>query len=165
MKTLAVLLVSLPLCAQSAGTSAPIQTPSSAKPALPNWAGCGASFSDPGWAGWCALAIPAVVSQQIYSYTMYSVLPNGSKTPTITTTTGGAIIIRQFPLAGGTLNIIGLGTVGVAVSSTATTGSFAGGGLALWKAKAGWTFEVGGIQTKAGTINKPELIAGTGWTW
>lgn len=145
------------------------QTPVAPSAATPmaslKWAGCGASFSDPGFAGWCAIAIPAVQSQGIYSFSLYQFLPNGAKVPSTSTSTGMAIIIRQFPLGRGVLNFLGLGTAGVSTSSTATTASFSGGGIALWKSKGGWTLEAGALENKAGTINKPTWLLGSGITW
>ena len=132
---------------------------------LPMWAGCGTSFSDPGWMGWCALAVPVVQSQGIYSWTMYQFLPNGGHPPTMVTSTGGAIILRSFPFHAGKLDIIGLGAVGVAVTSSATTLSPSGGGLALWRAKKGWTFAVGAIENTVAGVSKPQWIGGPGLTW
>jgi hypothetical protein len=132
---------------------------------LPKWAGCGPSFANPGWLGWCAMAVPAIQSQGIYSYTMYQFLPNGGKTPTVSTTTGGAIILRTWHPTIGRIDILGLGTVGVATTSTATTGAFSGGAVAVFTSKRGWTMEAGGIENKAGASPKPQWIAGPGLTW
>jgi len=133
--------------------------------ALPKWAGCGGSFSDPGWLGWCALAIPIVQSQGLYSWTMYQFLPNGSQVPSVVTSTGGALILRSFKLKNGMLDFIGLGAVGVAVTASATSFSPSGGGLVLWRGKHGWTIEAGAIENKVGSVTKPQWILGPGLTW
>lgn len=153
MKRLALLFcLCIPSWAQSAAS-------------LPKWAGCGVSFSDPGWLGFCAMAIPVVQSQGIYSWTMYQFLPNGAKVPSVVTSTGGAMILRSFPIRTGKLDIIGLGAVGVAVTSTATSFSPSGGGLALWRSAKGWTFQIGAIENKVAGVTKPQWIAGPGLTW
>jgi hypothetical protein len=150
--------------APSSGQTTP-PAASTTPPGLPKWGGCGASFSNPGWLGWCALAIPVVQSQGIYSWTMYQFIPNGSAVPAVVTSTGGAMILRSFAIRKGKLDIIGLGAVGVAVTSTAASFSPSGGGLALWRSAKGWTLEVGAIENKVGSVTKPQWIAGPGITW
>ena len=61
-----------------------------------HWAGCGASFSDPGFAGWCAIAVPVVSSRGLYSFSMYEFLPNSGKPPTTATITGLALLLREW---------------------------------------------------------------------
>jgi hypothetical protein len=96
---------------------------------------------------------------------MYQFLPNGSKVPSIVTSTGGAMILRSFAFRTGKLDIIGLGAVGVAVTSTATSFSPSGGGLVLWRSAKGWTIQAGAIENKVGSATKPQWIAGPGITW
>jgi hypothetical protein len=96
---------------------------------------------------------------------MYQFLPNGSKVPSIVTSTGGAMILRSFAFRTGKLDIIGLGAVGVAVTSTATSFSPSGGGLVLWRSAKGWTIQAGAIENKAGSVTKPQWILGPGLTW
>ena len=161
VRVLGLLLAPLALCGQSAPPSpAP---PVSLPPA--KWAGCGATFANPGWLGWCALAMPVVASQGVYSWTMYQLVPVNRHPPTVSTTTGPGIILRSFKGSRGTLDLLGIGAAGVAVTSSATTGAFSGGGVALWKAKSGWTFEFGFLENKAGASVKPQWIGGPGLTW
>jgi len=158
------LSLSLGLWAQSPATPAS-SAPSPAALSLPKAAGCGATFSDPGWLGYCFLAIPVVSSQGIYSWTMYQFLPNGLRTPTVLTSTGGAMVLRFWKFKSGTLCVVGVGAVGAAVSATATTFSPSGGGIVLWASKPGWTFEAGAIENEVAGVTKPQWIAGPGLTW
>jgi hypothetical protein len=146
----------------------PMCVAQSPTPALPNWAGVGSLYNSsysPHYSGWAALALPVSTTAQAYSFTLYQAVPAVGKTPTISTTTGIATILRQFKTAGGTLYFLGLGTVGAAVSSTATTGAFAGGGGAVWRWASGLTAELFGIQNKAASSASPELLGGIGFTW
>ena len=168
MKGAALFFLSLGVWAQApAAASAPPSPPSSSAtpPTLPKAAGCGASFSDPGWLGYCYLAIPVVPSQGVYSWTMYQFLPNGLHAPTVLTSTGGAMILRRWNFSAGTLFLIGVGAVGAAISSSAATFSPSGGGIAMWASKQGWTFEAGAIENKVGSVTQPQWIAGPGLTW
>ena len=132
------------------------QTPS-------HWAGCGASFADPGFSGWCAIAVPVVASQGLNSFSFYQFLPNGNRPPTVATNSGLSLLLRSWKIGTSTLQLHGIGAPGVAVTSTATTFSPAGGGIALWQSSKGWTAEVGAIENKV--TGKPNWIAGVGLVW
>jgi hypothetical protein len=135
---------------------------------LPNWAGAGTQYGasdSPKWSGWAAMALPISQSQSVYSYTEYQAIPVKGKTPTISTTTGLSTILRTIKIGTKTLYVMGLGTVGAAVSSTATTGSFSGGGGAWLRWPSGFTAEVIMQQSKAAAPAKPDLAAGFGYTW
>jgi hypothetical protein len=95
---------------------------------------------------------------------MYQFIPNGAHVPATVTSTGAAMIIRQFPFKAGWLNFIGVGAVGVAITSTATSFSPSGGGLAQWVSKRGWTFQVGAIENNVNGA-KATWIAGPGMVW
>jgi len=147
------LLISIPVVAQTPATK------------LPNAAGCGASFSDPGWTGYCYFATPMVSSQAIYSFSLYQFIPNGKSVPTESTTTGAALDVRQFAFKAGTLHIFLLGTLGVGTSATAVTLATSGGGLVLWRSAKGWTISAGGIENKASGVTRPQWVLGPGLTW
>ncbi len=147
------------------GVSCVAQSPA---PALQNWAGVGSLYNSsysPHYSGWAALALPVSTTAQAYSFTLYQAVPVSGKTPTISTTTGVATILRTFKTSKGTLFIVGLATAGVSTSSSATTGAFAGGGGALWRWLSGLTAQVFGIQNKAANATGPELLGGLGFTW
>jgi len=128
--------------------------------------GSGYSSADsPHFGGWAALALPVSQSQGIYSYTLYQAAPVAGRAPTISTTTGVAMILRSFATKRGTLYVLGLTTAGAAVSGTATTGAFSGGGIGVWKFPGGFTVEFGGTAEKAGAGTRPSLKLGGGWSW
>src|ERR1035438_10536714 len=104
---LALFLAALPLIAQTA----PV-----APAAMAHAAGCGANFSSPGWLGYCYLAIPVSASQGLYSWTMYQFIPNAGRVPSTVTSTGAALILRSFTFSRGTLDILGVGAIGAAVT-------------------------------------------------
>ena len=139
------------------------------KPTLPNWAGAGAEYGSsdsPHFSGWAALALPVSTAAQAYSFTMYQAIPAAGHVPTISTTTGVATILRTIPTkTHGAVYFLGLGTAGAAVTGTATTAAFAGGGGAVWHLPSGFTVEVFAIQNKAGAAAKPNVLLGGGWTW
>lgn len=146
----------------------PMCVAQSPMPALPNWAGVGSIYNSsysPHYSGWAALALPVSTTAQAYSFTLYQAVPAQGKTPTISTTTGVATILRSFKTSRGTLYFLGLATAGVATSSTSTTGAFAGGGGALWRWLSGLTAQLFGIQNKAASGASPELLGGIGYTW
>jgi hypothetical protein len=153
---LALLLAALPLIAQTA----PV-----APAAMAHAAGCGANFSSPGWLGYCYLAIPVSASQGLYSWTMYQFIPNAGRVPSTVTSTGAALILRSFTFSRGTLDILGVGAIGAAVTGTATSFSPSGGGVAMWLSPARWTFMAGALEEKVGAVTKPAWIAGPGLTW
>jgi hypothetical protein len=160
MKLASLLLLSSYAFAQSppAPASAPLQ----------NWAGLGTQYGtsdSPHFSGWAALALPLSQSQSIYSYTEYMAIPVKGKPPTTSTTTGLATILRTIHIGDKTLYILGLATAGAAVSSTATTGSFQGGGGAFLRWTSGFTVEVVVQQSKAAGPAKPEVLAGVGFAW
>ena len=161
LKLLAIAaLLSLTCVAQS---PAPAQSSS-----LDNWAGVGSIYNSaysPHFSGWAALALPVSTTAQTYSFTLYQAVPVAGKTPTISTTTGAATILRTIKIQDGALYLIGLATAGVATSSTATTGAFAGGGGAFLKFATGFTLELVAIQNKAAASASPELLGGIGYTW
>jgi hypothetical protein len=135
-------------------------------PKLDNWAGAGAVYSEsdtPHFTGWAALAVPVSTAAQAYSFTLYQALPVKGKTPTISTTTGLATILKSYRR----LYLLGIATVGAATTSTAATGAFAGGGFLVYRFKAlrWYTAEIGAIQNKAGGAAKPDVLAGLGVTW
>lgn len=149
-------LLSLTLAAQSPA------------PVLQNWAGAGSLYNSsysPHYSGWAALALPVSATAQAYSFTLYQAVPVSGKTPTISTTTGVATLLRTFKIQDGALYFIGLATAGVATSSTATTGAFAGGGGAFLKWPSGITVELVAIQNKAAGSASPEILAGMGYAW
>lgn len=155
MKTVIFALLASCVCAQPAK--------------LPNWAGVGSEYSSstaPHFTGWAAIALPIVSSEQLYSYSMYQTIPSTGKVPTVSTTTGLATILRTFPIPKrGAIYLMGLATAGAANTGTATTGAFAGGGMLVWRKPSGLTFEIGALQTKAGSTAKPLVLGGIGWAW
>jgi len=151
MKYWLYLILLLPLAAQT-------------KQTLPNWVGAGGSYDSadsPKFSSWVAMALPVSTSQQVYSYSMYQILPVSGHVPTISTTTGLATIIRQV----GRVTILGLATAGVATTGTAAVGAFAGGGMGVYRFKSGFTLEAGAIVNKSGGAAKPQYLLGGGWTW
>jgi hypothetical protein len=153
-------LLSLTCVAQS---PAPAQSSS-----LDNWAGAGSLYNSaysPHYSGWAALALPVRTTAQAYNFTLYQAVPAKGKSPTISTTTGAATILRTIKLKDGALYFVGLATAGAAVSTSATTGAFAGGGGAFLKWPSGLTVEVVAIQNKAAASASPEILVGVGYTW
>ena len=153
-------LLSLTCVAQS-----PVTAPASS---LDNWAGAGPLYSSsysPHYSGWAGLALPVSSTAQAYSFTLYQAVPAIGKVPTISTTTGVATILRTIKIQDGAIYFIGLATAGVATSSTATTGAFAGGGGAFLKFATGFTVELVALQNKAAASASPEILAGVGYTW
>jgi hypothetical protein len=143
----------------------PTPAPSSG---LDNWAGVGSLYNSaysPHYSGFAALALPVSSAAQAYSFTLYQAVPVAGKTPTISTTTGVATILRTIKIQSSTLFLVGLATAGVATSSTATTGAFAGGGGAFLRFATGFTCELVAIQNKAASSASPELLGGLGYTW
>jgi hypothetical protein len=137
-------------------------------PALPNWIGLGGGYSSadsPHMGGWAAMALPVSQSQSVYSYTVYEAIPVRGRVPTISTTTGMATILRTLTVNRGTLYVLGLVTAGTAVTATAVTGAFSGGGLGVFKFRNGFTIEAGATAEKAGTGTRPSFKLGGGWTW
>ena len=126
----------------------------------PYWfgAGGGSGTSGGNGLGWAALAVP-IGTSQVYSYSAHQI-----QGPHTSTTTGLATIIRQYKAGSGTFYLLGLATAGVA-QGTATTGAFSGGGLGVWRSKSGWTWEIGAIQSKAGTPARAVLLMGFGKCW
>lgn len=130
-----------------------------------HWAGCGASFSDPGFAGWCALAVPVVSSRGLYSFSMYEFLPNSGKPPTTATVTGLALLLREWQTkAQDSIGVYGIGApAGVAVTSTATQFNPAWGGIGIFRRHTGWTVEAAGIKNQV--TGKIDWKLGAGLTW
>jgi hypothetical protein len=110
-----------------------------ANAALPgNWVGTGATYSSaahPRIGAWVSLAILANRQTGIYSYSSYDILPRAGKVPTTAARTGVALLLRQV----GPVYVLGLGTAGASTSATATTGSFSGGGAAVYRFKTSWS--------------------------
>ena len=68
------------------------QTPS-------HWAGCGASFADPGFrAGARSPQAPVVASQGLNSFSFYQFLPNGNHPPTVATNSGLSLFLRSWKI-------------------------------------------------------------------
>jgi hypothetical protein len=141
-------LLTLSVCAQ---------TPTPAK--LPNFAGAGAMWSNPGWTGAAVLAVPVLTNAQLYSFTLYQ---EGFAKGKLTTTTSTGLdeVLKTFRVGGGTMMVHGIVTFGVTTSSTATTGSFPYGGGVTWAAK-GWAPGVFVIKNAA----KPSLMVVVGRYW
>ena len=117
-----MLLAGVPLLAQTAK--------------LPNWAGAGAMFSNPGFTAVGAMAVPVVSSAQLYSFTLYQEGFAAGKLTT-TTSTGLDECLKTFKVAGGTAMVHVILTFGVTTTTTSTTGTFPYGGGVTWAAK-GW---------------------------
>ena len=152
------------LLAVTAIAQTPTPAPAPTKLTLPDWFGGGAEFG-PHWGSWAALALPMSQSQAIYSYSLYEALLVKGKVPTISTTTGLATILRQYSTKKGTLYLLGLATAGAAVTATATTASFSGGGIGVWKFSNGFTLEIGATAEKAGAGTTYNYKAGWGRTF
>jgi hypothetical protein len=141
-----------------------------AQPQAPNhWAGCGSQYSSsdsPRWSGWCSVALEISTSQKLYSYSLYQIIPVPGKAPTTSTITGGWLDLKDQSIGRfGSLHVGGLLAAGAAVSSTATTGAFAGGGLGIWVLPSKLTVEFGVIQNKAAANARPQILLGFGRTW
>lgn len=152
------------LFAIAVGCAAQPATPAAPAPAkilLPDWYGGGAGYG-PHWSAWAALAMPLNQAQAIYSYSLYESVLEKGQVPTTKTTTGIATILRQIETRHGTLYVFGLATAGAAVTATASTGAFAGGGFALWKFRKGYTLELAVTEESAGGTTKPVFKAGWG---
>jgi len=134
---------------------------------LPNWLGTGGSYSgaSPHWGGWGAIALPISQGQQIYSYSGYEATAHRHTVPTVSTTTGLATVLRSFTRDKTGLYILMLATAGEATSSSATTASFSGGGMALFRFKSGFTLELIVTADKSASPTVPNFKLGSGWAW
>jgi hypothetical protein len=98
-----------------------------------------------------SLVIAVNKANAIYSYSSYDVQPVAGKIPMTSARTGVATILKQI----GPVYVLGLATAGGAATSTATTGSFAGGGAVVYRYKTSpWTgiFEVQVVSNTGRTI-------------
>lgn len=119
--------------------------------------------SSPKPAGFAAIALP--IGQGTWSYSMYQVYFVARK-PVTATSTGLAKSLWCKAIKGVEACVLGLGTVGAATSSTATTSSFnAGGGVNLKGIFKQWpsiSIFFGGMQTKAGSTSPALAILAIG---
>lgn len=119
--------------------------------------------SSPKPAGFAAIALP--IGQSSWSYSMYNVYFVAGR-PVTATSTGLAKALWCKSIKSVEACVLGLGTVGAATSSTATTASFtAGGGVNLKGIFKPWpsiSVFMGAIQTKAGSTSPALAILGIG---
>jgi|SRR5580692_7548404 hypothetical protein len=130
----------------------------------PNWVGAGGGY-DPGGSprvtAWESLAIVVNEASQLYSYSTYDVIPQRNAVPVTSARTGGAMVLRKF---GGSVYLLGFATIGAATSNSATTGSFSGGGILLYRFKPGWTVE-GAVRAVNGSATSKVMEFGFGKTF
>jgi hypothetical protein len=135
-------------------------------PSLPsNWAGVGAGYNptgSPKATGWASFATLISKTQMIYSYTTYDVIPQKGAVPVTSARTGFATVVRTL---GPQLYILAFGTAGVSQTSTATTGTFSGGGLLAYLFKNGWTAVICVRGASGGVAQNPILEGGFGRAW
>jgi hypothetical protein len=121
----------------------------------PNWVGAGGGY-DPGGSprvtAWESLAIVVNEASQLYSYSTYDVIPQRNAVPVTSARTGGAVYL------------LGFATIGAATSNSATTGSFSGGGILLYRFKPGWTVE-GAVRAVNGSATSKVMEFGFGKTF
>lgn len=136
---------------------------SSQAQALPkNWIGCGIGYSST-LSGWCSIAAQ-ISSQGLYSYTTYDVQRAKGSVPITSVRTGFALELRHFQISKSwDFYILGLATGGTSETSSAITGSFSGGGLAVVK-HGGWTLPVG-IRQSSGASQGKVVEAAIGFSW
>jgi hypothetical protein len=129
----------------------------------------GNTTTSPKPSAFAAMAVELNASQQIYSWTMYQVVGIPGKTPSIQTTTGVATVVRTLTLGSVIVDIVGIGSVGAATTSTATTSAFNGGGGAmirnLFKRWPGLLIWLGALQDKAGSSNMTQWMFSLGRTF
>jgi hypothetical protein len=141
---------------------------------LPSWAGAGASYdssASPHYSAWGAIAIPVSTALGAYSFTVEQpLLVNGKLSTSVTT--GIDDILKTLPMGAGVLTVHGIGTLGVATTSTGAVSAFAGGGglmyeftKKVWILSAGFTVEAFALQNKAGSSAKPSVLLGIGKTF
>lgn len=127
---------------------------------LPNWGGAGAMFSNPGWSGIAALAVPVSNSAGLYSFTLYQESLLHGKLAT-TTSTGLDEIVRTVVTKHGTFMLHGILTFGATTTSSATTGSFPYGGGGTFAFK-GWA---PGLFVIKNATAHPSAVIVIGRTW
>lgn len=145
MKILTLVLLSAGLClAQLKPVAVSPPNTTGMQQLLPsNWVGAGASYNatgSPKVAGWISSAVLVSQSQMLYSYSTYDIIFSAKGVPTSAARTGFATIVRSF---GRSWYILGFGTAGVATTAAATTGSFSGGGMLVYRFKKNYTAEAG----------------------
>lgn len=119
----------------------------------PDWMGAGGGYNpggSPKVTAWTSFAILVNEASQLYSYSTYDVIPQRNAIPVTSARTGAATVLRKF---GPSVYLLGFATVGAATSSTATTGSFSGGAILLYRFKPGWTVE-GAVRAVNGSTSK-----------
>ena len=119
----------------------------------PDWVGAGGGYNpggSPKVTAWESLAILVNDSSQLYSYSTYDVIPQRKAVPVTSARTGAATVLRKF---GPSIYLLGFATLGASTSSTATTGSFSGGGILLYRFTPGWTIE-GAVRAVNGSTGK-----------
>jgi hypothetical protein len=154
---------SLPL---SSSLPSPTPVTTLLKQALPSLLLVGGEYgtsTSPHFSGFMALGLPVLTSAGLYSYSMYQgLIVNGKLTTS--TTTGMADDLKTFCNKTGCAVLIGIGTAGVATSSTASL-ALSGGGGGLFRFNDGWAVGIFGLENTAGGVNKPSLLLGFGRTW
>lgn len=114
------------------------------------------SATSPKWSG--GMSFGSRVSTGLYSYSSVDFTRSSKGVLGTATRTGVAALFRQY----GQVSIFALGTGGVATTSTATTGSFSGGGLITYQIKEKpWVVLADFQQSTEGKT----VRAGIGYTW
>jgi hypothetical protein len=119
----------------------------------PDWVGAGGGYNpsgSPKVTAWDSFAVLVSEANQLYSYSTFDVIPQRNAVPVTSARTGAATVLRKF---GPSVYLLGFATIGAATSSTATTGSFSGGGILLYRFKPGWTVE-GAVRAVNGSATK-----------
>ena len=150
MKILAMLVL-------ACGLAGAQSVPASALPQ--NWAGAGASFTNPGFSGWISMAKLISASNGLYSYSSYDAIAKPGALPTLAARSGLASKVFSY----GNFFVLGFGTAGVAQTSSAITGSFSGGGMAFYKLKSGLTIELGARVVNGTASRVYEFGLGKAW--
>jgi hypothetical protein len=147
-----LLILSMPLGAQS----------------FPTWVGVGALYTgeqSPHYSGWAAVALP-VGTQGLYSWSMDQIIPNKKTTPTTETSTGAALVLRTFAVGKVNVDLVGIATIGSAISSVSVTAALSGGGGLMFHSKSPTlAYWVGYLMTKANGVTVPEYMTGVGLTF
>jgi hypothetical protein len=130
----------------------------------PDWVGAGGGYNpsgSPKVTAWTSFAILVNEASQLYSYSTYDVIPQRNAVPVTSARTGAATVLRKF---GPSVYLLGFATIGAATSSTATLGSFSGGGILLYRFKPGWTVE-GAVRAVNGAVTGKVVEFGFGRTF
>lgn len=160
------LVLGLALCAGLSAQSPASGAPSPPPASLPtSWAGAGAGYNptgSPKATAWASFATLVSQSQKLYSYSTFDVVPQKNAVPVTSARTGFATVVRTF---GPNLYLLAFGTAGVSQTSTATQGTFSGGGILFYRFAAGWTIEAGVRGASGSVSSNPIVEGGFGHTW